>query len=109
MTAYRMTRARRRRIIDRIERDLALSRGVARWAEEARRELAQRLDAPSGWPMVESKATRRRASQFLEAALQSSFRGDVAKAFSLWRTCKAMLPADWFTNTQRQAGEGLHW
>lgn len=108
MTTYRMTRARRRRIIAHIERDLALSRGIASWAEEARGKLAVGLEVPSGWPMVESKATRRRASRFLEAALQSSARGEVAKAFSLWTNCKALLPADWFTRASRRAGEGLH-
>lgn len=108
MTAYRMTGKRRQTLIAALERDLALSRGIARWSEEARRELAVGLEVPSGWPMVESKATRGRASRFLEDALASSARGEVAKAFSLWKDCKAMLPKDWFTNTQRQAGEGLH-
>ncbi len=45
---------------------------------------------------------------YLDSALRATARGEVAKSFSLWTNCKALLPADWFTQATRRAGEGLH-
>lgn len=60
---------------------------------------------------MEDEDTEReaQAERFIKEAGEALAKGNVVKAYPLWRTAMRLkgLPLDWF-NTQRPEGEALH-